>query len=231
MKKIITTLKADWPRFTLDLLVVVLGITIAFTLESWAEKRKERQVREEYVRLAYYELIDDMALLDENIRYYQHSDSIASVYLESLLYESYKDDDSAHHTLAGLASLSLFVPSFNAYESLKSFGGMNILDNHQMVKKYNEIISYYHGEMKEQGQILKEIVMKEWLTGPLLENFNLSSGHFRDEEVLYSLKFFNMLTLNKGLRVNYLQMLRQYKEKSGQLLELYHTEWPKLKDV
>ena len=44
MRRFVTTVREDWPRLVLELLVVVLGISASFALEEWRGNRENRRV-------------------------------------------------------------------------------------------------------------------------------------------------------------------------------------------
>ena len=52
MKKILETLRAKWAEFLLEILVIVVGILVAFILDSWNQKiAMKRQLTDSMVKL------------------------------------------------------------------------------------------------------------------------------------------------------------------------------------
>ena len=51
MKKIIKHFKNNWYRYGLETLVVIVGILVAFTLNSWNEARKNRALEKAYIKI------------------------------------------------------------------------------------------------------------------------------------------------------------------------------------
>ena len=51
MKKILKHIKNNWYRYGLETLVVIVGIHVAFTLNSWNEARKNRELEKAHIEI------------------------------------------------------------------------------------------------------------------------------------------------------------------------------------
>jgi hypothetical protein len=64
MKKIIETLKHKWPEFLLEILVIVIGILGAYTLNNWNEHRKDKVVETKALHDLLQEFKTNKTILD-----------------------------------------------------------------------------------------------------------------------------------------------------------------------
>lgn len=69
-----------------DLLVVILGITIAFGIDNWAETRRNEQTKQQYLISLSNDLRVDSVALVENQQDLQELDSVLAV-VQSLTYQ------------------------------------------------------------------------------------------------------------------------------------------------
>ena len=71
MKSAFKHLKSEWYRYIIEILVVVLGIMGAFTLESWQNSRAESNVRQELYHDFIQELKKDLSEIQGNAEFNQ----------------------------------------------------------------------------------------------------------------------------------------------------------------
>jgi len=134
MKRILSTLKEKWPEYLLEILVLIIGIYGAFGLENWKENLKVRNEFEVQICLLLEEL-------DQDIYFFSNSRDINQqylIYLEHLANRNY-DSIKVEEALFPI-SKNLTTRNFGqAYQSLKSTGQLNLLDE----KTIKVITDYY----------------------------------------------------------------------------------------
>jgi hypothetical protein len=73
MKKIFDHLKSEWYKYVLEIIVVIVGIMIAFNLEQWSETRKNKKKEVEILKEFKRGLSADLEDMHFNIRLHENS--------------------------------------------------------------------------------------------------------------------------------------------------------------
>ena len=128
----------SWTDHIVNLLVVITGITIAFALNSWNEKRKVDELHNTYIQSMIDDLDIDIMELDSLVAYEKESMQIYRRVLQVAQHPLPKD--SAALAAQRIASLRSFDSRNITYESIKSSGKFELLD----LKLRIDIIEFYH---------------------------------------------------------------------------------------
>jgi hypothetical protein len=140
-----SNLKKEWYRYLIEILVVILGIMGAFTLESWRELRKEHSVRQELYRDFIQELATDMEDIQGNAefnkRYLKSYERASEIILND---SKRKLMDSLGIISMGLMEFSDFKKNGSAYEMLSSNGKLNLINNTTILNQLQEIAIKYN---------------------------------------------------------------------------------------
>ena len=128
MRKILDTIKRKWAEYLLEILVITIGILVAFMLNNWNDLRKESS---QELKLLKSLKVD----LDENTQRLKQLISSDSILLERnrIVVQLLKDESSVFHDslrvyFGNLNTYFAFFPQVMAYESLKS-EGVNLIKN------------------------------------------------------------------------------------------------------
>ncbi|MEN2281507.1 DUF6090 family protein [Algoriphagus sp. SE2] len=135
-----------------EILLVVIGILIAFQLNNWNERQKQLKLENEY----YCRLLEDVRLdqvqFTELLRLAQDRLTASNQAVRLLLNkEANKLDIGMEIALSTKAIYSDFQPNNSAYEDLKSGANLNIISDKSIIKALNK----YFNKVEE----LKSIIM------------------------------------------------------------------------
>ncbi len=134
MKKILVILKVKWAEYLLEILVVTLGILLAFGLNSWNEWKKERKKEREILVDLTENLETNIKAFEDDIVYLDLLDKSSEIILNSISNnQPYVDTLSRHFHMARIPKQELFL-SQTGYEGFKDVG-LQIFTNKELQKE------------------------------------------------------------------------------------------------
>lgn len=131
--------KINWLNHIIELIVVFIGITLAFMLNSWREDAKNNQLENQYLNSFYDEIKYSNARLDTIIQINKTKIEYLNKSIE-LLKSDNLPEDSTLIVISHMVQISLFIPKTITYESIKNSGNLNIIENYEIRSK---IIGFY----------------------------------------------------------------------------------------
>lgn len=91
---IINHLKSQWYKYVIEVIVVILGILIAYNLEQWSDSRKNKEREIEILKEFKAALTADLAEMHDNIREHENSILASNIVLKVI-----KNNLSYHDSL------------------------------------------------------------------------------------------------------------------------------------
>ncbi|MBV6647645.1 MAG: hypothetical protein KI790_19460, partial [Cyclobacteriaceae bacterium] len=118
--------KIQWRTHFIELIVVIIGITIAFSLNNWAQGRKDRRSEQEYLRSFLEDLDQDIAQLDSLI-----SNSKKQMSSAGELFRILGQDDPLasirHHHITSYYIVDYFHPKTGSFNSIVNSGNFDLI--------------------------------------------------------------------------------------------------------
>jgi hypothetical protein len=196
-----------------EILLVVIGILIALSINNWNEKRKDNVLKQTFLLKLKSNLQDDISKFKEvgetNERYLMHIDSALTIVNN---HESYNTADLQRH-LKFLNRSSRFNTNRIAFDNILSIGKVNIIENESITEK---LFSYYIKVEDEKEAVTEGMDAYNRNTfGPALLEFDFtSSSKFKTKalsEYIESPFIINSLELKK-------QMITYFNKQTDNLL-------------
>ncbi len=173
--------KISWLDHFVNLIVVITGISVAFTLNNWSESRKVKSLQNTYIQSMIDDIDSDIAELDSlTIR---HERDLKVFQRVMRVIDKPLSEDSAALALSKISSMSTFDSRNITYESIKSSGKFELLD---LKLRINIIEFYHHGydQIEEIEAYYKNNFDNQII--PLILQFSLDDNIFSYENELGS---------------------------------------------
>lgn len=125
--------KINWRYALGEIVIVIIGISIAFALNRWAEKGKSEANKKQYLESLKIDLENERMHLENNITtFQQHLATVRSLF--PYLYGKTAGRDTMYQKVFGLAELVPFYPSDITYKTLINSGDLKLFSNFQFKK-------------------------------------------------------------------------------------------------
>ncbi|WP_190811166.1 DUF6090 family protein [Flagellimonas sp. S3867] len=174
-----------------EILLVMIGISLAFQLDNWNENRVKENTEVGYYKNIRAQIADDRDLVVEQLHFnnrYMAEFKYANEILES-------DDKSRMDTLGlivrNLTQYSDFDKKGNIYETLVNSGEVKLLHNHSIVKSIRELEEKYT-YINRMENIHYDATMRHVIIAisPILK---FSNASVQNPDQLYNYQFQNLV--------------------------------------
>ena len=144
MKKRSFTLTA----IIVEILIVIIGISIAFWLNNWGEERKERALEQEFLKTLKEELSRDSSVFAYQVE--ENQKNVDNIYrFVELLQEKDYEHDSIRWFAGSFMNRNNWLLNSNTYEMLKSGGKLDIISDFEL---RNTLNSFYRIRIFQSDQ-------------------------------------------------------------------------------
>lgn len=190
-----------WPKYIIELFVIISGITISFMLQNWQEGKKLLKAEQVLLERIYFDLAEDTMALTKEVESIQDILDRGVVLLEFPELKNI-DHDSINLGLLSQLQYSYFFKTDIGYQTIKAGNASHIIRN---TKLFNQVIRLYaisYRELDEYCTIDKTFVLEELIpyynhNFPYVENYDFMNI---DKRTLLSLmgddRFKNLVKTN-----------------------------------
>jgi hypothetical protein len=182
--------KINWLNHSIELIVVFIGVTAAFMLNTVREDYKDTQSEQQYLNSFLNNLSYDSALVKEVIDFNRSKIERLNGYIILIKSDNLTVDSAA--VLCGDMSANFqFSPKTITYESIVNSGNFGIISNYKLKE---ELIRYYKGfdDMKLKEQIFNEF-LKDYLIPFIYANFDMLNQKIKTPNAIKGHSFSNLV--------------------------------------
>ena len=214
--------KIEWMNHFIELIVVFIGITLAFMLNNWREDYKSQRMEVQYMNSFYNEISESGNKLDSILVDNQEKSQRLAAALKQMQADNFPLD-SAINVVADLARISIFIPRTNTYESIRNSGNLNLISDYQTRLK---IIAYYESF---SGKALVEEYYRNYIDDYFipffLENVDLVSGEIVNIEFFKTVRFRNLISGYYQLHSQLVDKYEDIQKINTELLDLIKSSY------
>lgn len=181
----------NWLDHIANLLVVILGISIAFYLEGYKEEANNRTQEKKYLQSLIEDLETDIEALD-TLAYVNKRISNALIKVSNASSGAPYPQDSLVGFMFGIQYNPPFSPQRTAYESMKSSGKLDLISNFELRNEVVELYEqYYWGTSEFDVSLLNHI--NGFVKPYFMKNIVFTGRNSMDESFLDSHEFKNII--------------------------------------
>tara|TARA_A100000171_G_C2137011_1_gene151133 strand:- start:4179 stop:4865 length:687 start_codon:yes stop_codon:yes gene_type:complete len=224
--------KINWRNHFIELLVVVIGITIAFGMENWAEKRRDRETQVNYLT----SLRDDITNDNTELNHILDSSNVLNGNIDFLMRYVFANaplKDLKYRHITSTYSAPYFNAKDGTYHSLVNSGSLDMISNYELRASITDLYNFYYDEISKADDFIHDLVNGQ-IYPYMIENIQFGSVQFGQNEILDDKPLKNNKVRNMiGSYTNLLKerevIYRLTSEKCDSLLIDINAELAKLK--
>jgi len=178
--------KINWQNALGEILIVIIGITIAFSLNKCSENSKAQTLKLQYLRNIKSDVEANKVILENNLESIKKKIDIASEIIPKLNTNA-PDKMSVVSKVFSIVSLTNFNPNDNTYQTLINSGDLKLIDDFEIKTAIEKHYSNY--ETMGQDYTRLENIQKEYVGNYFIYNidydaFGKGKFGFEDEKLL-----------------------------------------------
>jgi len=215
--------KINWLDHIANLLVVILGISIAFYLEGYRQEQSNKLQERKYLQSLLEDIETDIEKLDTLISF---NDEIKTALINlsdmsvrrTSFEQLYSSDTAFIRSLSYIRYNPPFSSQGSSYESLKASGKMELIADFELRNQIVELYEQYYQGTAEYDQAIKELV-RDFVSPYYMNEIRFSGAWSVDHSFLYDGKFQNMIFTYRYLFLAKDEFYRAVREESVDLRE------------
>ena len=185
--------KNKWKEYLAELLVVIVGITIAFALENYSKEKKDKDEQTLYLNAISADLNKDIAhiesLIDSSKVLMQHVTEVFQFNYTQAATEQFK-----RHHITSTYTVPYFKSNNGSYLSLINSGDMKIIESFELRNAITDLYTVWYTEIERMDAFIQNLV-NEMIYPYMLDNiaFEGRRDGIRDASPLRNNKAMNLL--------------------------------------
>lgn len=151
-------MKQDWKNHIIELLIVIIGISVAFWLNNVASQNNEKKLETKFIQDLRNDLESDSLILDSNIKFNKRKVELLSNAVE-LMYEDEQRlySDSLIQLVLRIGNFDFFNSESFTLKSLLQSGDIKLISSDDLKKELLRLLSMYESIDRSQRNLLQAL--------------------------------------------------------------------------
>jgi len=185
--------KFNWRLHFIELLVVIIGISIAFTLEGWSADRKQQKLQTSYLNSLKTDLEKDK----EDLQLIIDSTNVIIKNVGEMfgfIYQNKPAEVYRRHHITSAYLPSYFYPQNGTYVSLNNSGDISVVESFELKAALSDLYNVQYRALEQMDDVVKNLV--DNMIQPYMINeieFSFTRDGIEDASPLKATKAINML--------------------------------------
>ncbi len=181
----------NWQQRLSELLVVFLGVYMAFALNNWKENKTAKKLETTYLKGIVSDLESDIAYLEDQLDTSRYFQSAVNRFVHQLQTRNFEDDSATLQHVIALITLVEFIPNKATFNSLNANGNLSIISDFDLNKRITDVyIGQYNNVEKIEQHTNNQAYMVK--IPYFHEKLRYGRGGVVNKEVFYETKFMNL---------------------------------------
>jgi hypothetical protein len=182
--------KIDWINHFIELIVVFIGITLAFMLNNWRESYNNQQLENKYLVGFHNDISDDSAELNTTIKWNEQKLRRVNQFINDLR-KGTAQIDSSLIIIGDLVQIHQFLPKLSTFETIKNSGNLNIVTDYNLK---DSLIKYYQSfEAKKLQESYYNLYINEYVIPFVYKNVNFLERKIINKNAINNYEFNNLV--------------------------------------
>lgn len=176
-----------------EILLVMIGISLAFQVDNWNEDRIKRKAEIRYYENIKEQITDDKELIQAQVDYNNHY-MVQFKYANQIIENNDRSKmDTLGLLIRNLTQYSDFDKEGNIYETMVNSGEVKLLQNQEIVNGIRELEEIYN-YVNRMENINYDVMMR--FTAPTLSAvLKVSTNEIKKPDEVYTYEFQNIILL------------------------------------
>ena len=176
-----------------EILLVMIGISLAFQVNNWNDSRINRTTETRYYENIRDQISDDRQLIEGQIRYNNYYMSQFKYANEIIRANDRSQIDTLGVIVINLTNYSDFDREGNIYETIVNSGEIQLLRNHDIVNSVRELEEKYN-YVNRMENIHYDVVLR-YVIPSINPIIDFSAAKVQIPEKIFSYEFQNMIVM------------------------------------
>ena len=174
-----------------EILLVMIGISLAFQVSNWDENRIKKNAEIRYYENIRDQVLDDKSLITRQVHFNNHY-LIQFKYANEILETNDRNKiDTLGLILRNITQYSDFDREGNIYETMANSGEIKLLRNYKIVNSIRELEEKYT-YVNRMENIHYDVIM-DHIAPAIYPNIKMSTGQIQKPDLIYRYEFQNLL--------------------------------------